>query len=406
MLRLRNSKTTNLGGRKYAIDAFIGAVQMSEDGIVWQDIKPSLVRDKDRWHVEGAPYYAEIKDDGTRLFCPDRNEKSRYFRLPNSSLLAPLDKSVRSTPAKLDGQLLPNQILMPYNEWADITVGFTNTGMTFSVLFKEAPPVQFEEKFTFDAEAAGLDISQMLLEKKEVGIPRPRLIDSKVDREVRWLDWTFKEGQLELGFDLSGLVYPVLLKNVTIDEEVGASTDDAHENENGGGMDLTSEYVLNASGVNAWDRRWGGYRFELGSSIPQGSTISAAYWEAYVPYGGSYDDANFNIHFEKAVAPATFSSSNYDISGRTRTTNSVAWVQDDVGSGAYRGSAYSLVTPLQEVIDAYTASAIAVITRPNQDTAKILYTWAYDHGSYPAKLHIEYIEGGGGGTPNRGWWSK
>ncbi len=409
MLELRNSKTISSGGNRYAIDAFIGAVQMSEDGQVWHDIKPGLVRDNDGWHVEGAPYYAELKDDGTRLFCPDRNERSRYFRLPTSSLLAPLAKNVRSTPAKLDGQLLPNQIVMTYAEWADIIVGFTNTGMTFSVLFKEAPTGEFEERFIFDAETAGLDINELLLEKRGLGIPRPRLIDSKVDAEERWLDWTFKNGQLELGFDLTGLKFPVLLQNTSIDEQVGTGTDDGYERESNGVMYVDgATYIRHESYTTSAYRYWGSTRWD-GISIAQGSTIDVCYHEGYV-YDDAVDDANFNIHFEKAASPATLTSDVYNITSRTRTAASSSWIEDSVASGGsgWYGSAISLITPLQEVVNAYYITAVNIITRPNTDAYKQYRFRPYESGdnTYGAKIHIEYTESGGGGTAKRGWWSK
>jgi hypothetical protein len=55
MIEIKNSKTTYLGkasgGDRYALDAFIGAVQMGEPEGLWQDIKPCLVRDADGWHI-------------------------------------------------------------------------------------------------------------------------------------------------------------------------------------------------------------------------------------------------------------------------------------------------------------------------------------------------------------------
>ena len=177
-MELKNSKTTSLGGNRYALNGFIGAVQMSEDGQKWQDIKPRLVRDVGGWHVVGTPYYAEIKDDGTRLYCPDCNERSKYFKLPAIPLLTSLEKNVSFSPTKLDGEVIPNKVVMPIRDYASIVITFTNTSMNFEVLFKKAPPRQFTDRFTFNADIAGLDIKELLASRQGVGIPRPRLIDN------------------------------------------------------------------------------------------------------------------------------------------------------------------------------------------------------------------------------------
>src|SRR4030042_5761179 len=98
MIELKNSRTTYLGrasgGDKYTLDGFIGAVQMREPGGQWQDIKPCLVRDAGGWHIDNAPYYAEIRDDGSRLFCPVRNERGKYLRLPSIALFSGLPRNI------------------------------------------------------------------------------------------------------------------------------------------------------------------------------------------------------------------------------------------------------------------------------------------------------------------------
>jgi hypothetical protein len=117
MIDLKNSKTTCIGkasgGNKYALDAFIGAVQMVDPVYGLQDIRPRLVRDADGWHIEGAPYYAEVKDNGDRLFCPDKYERSKYIRFPNVALFSGLSKSLSTSKSVLDGELLVNKIVMP-----------------------------------------------------------------------------------------------------------------------------------------------------------------------------------------------------------------------------------------------------------------------------------------------------
>jgi hypothetical protein len=404
MIELKNSKKTYLGkasgGERYSLDAFIGAVQMREPGGEWQDIRPQLVRDADGWRIEGAPYYAEIKDDGTRLFCPDRNEKSRYLRLPSPVYFATLAKNPVSNPTRLDKTSLPNQITIP-TDWGEYRIIFSNTGMHFEVLFTKAPPSDVfgkdSPRLLLDIETSGFDIEQLIASKTGLGIPRPRLVveETEDDSTRRYLDWVYKNGQLELGFDFGGLLFPVLLKNTTIDDQIEASTDDADERESDGTMALTGTELRARANSSSAYRYWLGLRWDAG--IPQGATIDAAYVEIY-NHSTSSNDVSVNLHFEKAASPATFDSGAGDITGRSRTSSSVSWVQDDINGGSPGWvQTPSLVTPLHEVIDSYTVTQLALIGRPGTDVAKLCVFRSYDYGdgSLAARLHIEFTEGGG-----------
>lgn len=62
-------------------------------------------------------------------------------------------------------------------------------------------------------------------------------------------------------------------------------------------------------------------------------------YEIYI-YSESYDDANVNIHFQKSESPAAFTTATNDITDtdtRPRTTESVSWVEDAVGTGRQGG---------------------------------------------------------------------
>lgn len=390
---LRNSKRTQIAKNKYAIDGHIGAILMSEDGKVWEDIKPRLVRDLTGWHVDGAPYYAEIKDDGTRLFCPDRNEKSKYFKLPSPPMLSTLTKNVISAPSKIDRQLLPNTVIMPYTDFADIIIEFTNTGMTFSVLFKKAPPRAFKEQFKFDAEVAGLDLKTLLACTEDIGIPRPRLVDA--NNEIKFFDWTERHGELTLGFDLSGLEFPVLLQNTTIEEQVGASTDDGHEVS--GTVTLNwGDFVLDGT------TEWIGARWD-DINVPAGATVGTTYMIGYT-HSTVYDDPNIEIWFENGSNPGTFTTGASNISGRTPTSNSVVWNVSAIGEGW--SNTDSLTVPLQEVVDdnSGTGDALVLIAQGKQAGKRWqLRFWDYSGNASGMKIHIEF-EAGAAGQPTMKRW--
>ena len=166
--------------------------------------------------------------------------------------------------------------------------------------------------------------------------------------------------------------------------QVGASADDAYEIESSGVMDIAGSTVQHMSYTDATARYWGAHRWVV--SIPTGATITAAYVALYL---ASYLDANVNLHFELLAAPATFTTDANNITSRARTEASVPWIEDSMGAG-WKDSP-SIVTPLQELVDAYDVTTIVLIARPNTDAFKRFYSVSYDNApTFAAKLHIEY----------------
>lgn len=402
MIELKNSRIQYLGkasgGERYSLDAFIGAVQMREPGGQWEDIKPRLVRDTDGWHIEGAPYYAEIKDDGSRLFCDDRNERGKYLHVPAPALFDNLPRNIVSSPARLDGVIVPNQITMPA-EWGEMRIIFSNTGMHFEILFTKAPPPALfgkdSPRILLDVETTGIDVAELLKSGEGLAIPRPRIMPAGADvflsqSQERWLDWSYKNGQLELGFDLSGLAFPILLKNTTVDVQIGVGADDGFCS--GTDFDNTTNSIFAGKyPVNSNCRAF--YRF-TNITVPQSSTITVCYLTVYEQESDS--SALTKLFLEKAQNPgAVTSASDYD--SRTLTTAGVDW-DGDPGTSDWQNSP-SLVTPMQELVNAYDHNNHAMQVMHKDDGGG---TWAcqrffsYDWGSSrSAKLHIEYTSGGG-----------
>jgi hypothetical protein len=406
MIELKNSRTIYLGkasGKEiYGLDAFIGAVQMREPEGQWQDIKPLLVRDADGWHIEGAPYYAEIKDDGTRLFCPDRNERGKYLRLPSPALFTGLGRSVVSNPARLDGELLPNQITMPA-DWGEIRIIFSNTGMHFEVLFTQGPPADIfgkdSPRILLDIEADGLDIGELLKSTSGLGIPGPSLLawndnPGKDYNQKRFLNWSYKEGQIELGLDFGTMEFPILLKNTTIDKQVGTGGNDggrytgAYGFATGayGGFNLG--YLTNSNYLNCH-----GFATFTGITIPAGATITTAYLQFYA--AGHSGTPQLKIYAVDADNPGSPSNAT-QFDGEPLTSAAVDW------DGAWTDSAWntspSIISIIQELVDSYTISnENMVIIIKNDGGTTQRYNWwiSYDDNSSEApKLHIEYAEGG------------
>lgn len=178
----------------------------------------------------------------------------------------------------------------------------------------------------------------------------------------------------------------------TLDEQVDASEDDATEYTFDGSVSITSSSLRVRSNTNVDYRYFGGARWD-GFSIPKGSTIIAAHVEIYI-YDAGYDDANFDMHLEKAAAPAAFTTTTNDITDRPETTAYTSWVEDSIiaGGAGWFGSDKSLVSALQEVVDLYTVTAIVWIGHPRDDAGKYCYARTWDEGdhSLAPKLHIEY----------------
>jgi hypothetical protein len=397
MIELKNSKTQYLGkasGRdRYILEAFIGAVQMREPEGQWQDIRPCLIRDSDGWHIEGAPYYAEIKDDGSRLFCPDRNERNKYLRLLAPPLFANLSRNVIQNPDKLGDSFLPNQLTMPA-DWGEIRIIFTNTGMHFEILFAKAPPSNVfgkaSPKILLDVEATGIDIEQLLKSRAGIGIPRPRLMADNLESlsnesPIRWLDWSFKNGQLELGFDFGELPFPILLKNTTIDVQVDTGTDDGYAR-SGGYFDNSYRLYMGRYGTS--DIRCF-YRFD-GLSNFGGSTIDTAYVQLNRYYGsGGYTYTK--VKADDQANPAAPENAN-EVWAITPTTAGVDW---DGALGPGWNQSPSIVSVIQELADSYSAISAVQIVHDNDGGTASWETHSYNTiSSYAPKLYIEYTTGG------------
>jgi hypothetical protein len=205
--------------------------------------------------------------------------------------------------------------------------------------------------------------------------------------------------ELEQGIDVLLLETgdALLLEGGVIDLQVAASADDAFELESDGSMNIIDTEVVMQASEWATGRYWGAIRWASGSLPPMGSTITAAYIEMYNA-DADYDDANGKLHFQDAESPAQFTTTTNDITNRPLTTAYASWVEA-TGEGWVQTP--SLVTPLQEIVDSYSPTALVLILKPNTiespPTYEQFFGWAWDYGdhSYAPKLHIEYTAAAG-----------
>jgi hypothetical protein len=139
----------------------------------------------------------------------------------------------------------------------------------------------------------------------------------------------------------------------TVTLQVSQSTDDADELTGTTQTNLTSVTV--ASEVTGFEPTHGGFRFQ-NVPIPGSSLIfiESAYLKPVLisdAATGNQDDAACDIYGHAADNSATFTGGGADITGRARTTASVAWDEDDLGDGLERVVSPNLRAIIQEIID-------------------------------------------------------
>jgi hypothetical protein len=396
MIELSNSKTTRLGKRRSRCACFIGAVQMNDNG--WVDIEPQLIRNHNGWKLVGAPYYAEVKDNGERIFYPDKYDRTDYFRIPAQPLFSP-EKNIAYGRNKITKTPVPNFITMSY-DWGRLDYVFANTGMRFQAHFTKRPPkALFGEsmKFLINIDS-NLDINKALRSKKGIGIRKPRLYSEQrlkgtdLQREERFFNWSYNHSQMELGFDFGTLPFPITFSNSSFDVQVEASADDGDEESDVITYDGTYFQIFAYPGSI---QRHGLWRFQ-NVTVPKDATINAGTY-LYLYY---YDKDDFNHEiYCNLVADANNLADEADIDGRARTTSHTTWADTNVGTG-WEASP-DIDDEFQEVVNQgswSSGNAVAVMMIGNDAPIAAAYVIAEDYsdGSLAGQLFVDYTEGAAG----------
>jgi len=195
--------------------------------------------------------------------------------------------------------------------------------------------------------------------------------------------------------------YPIEI-DTTIDEQVGANSDDAFQATNDG-MFLTSQNQLVDATTEHVGLRW------TTIALDGTETIDLATVEVTI-VDDTLDEPQHKIRGELAPNPGTFTASANDIDARNRTTATVQWNSTNLfASGtdvAYEWGAAAgdptngadLSAIVQELIDQGSwATGNAMVMIYEQHTAsstRDLAIRTYDYNTaLAAKLHIEYTSG-------------
>lgn len=160
----------------------------------------------------------------------------------------------------------------------------------------------------------------------DVYVPRVSRNDPDARLPLRKRAWRDADGNdyLLVGVlasDIASLRAGALVFDPTVNEQVGASADDADEQ--GTAVDLTRTNIR--AGKFGGSSYYGGARFTT-VNVDQGATITSATFtvRGQDPYTTASACKSL-VYMENADNPGTFTSAGGNISGRSRTSQSTAW---------------------------------------------------------------------------------
>ena len=190
---------------------------------------------------------------------------------------------------------------------------------------------------------------------------------------------------------LENASYPVVI-DPTVDDQVGASDEDAWEKDDGTGFDDTSVYIRGVSNTSASTRTNGGFFFN-NITIAQAATIDVAY-TTIVPAGTSYDDPNINIRANDVDNAVDFTA-DADVTTRVNsasTSNYTEWIDTSIGTASQNSP--SIIDVVQEVINRggwSSGNDMVILFEGKEDANYDFRVISYDESTSDcAKLHIEY----------------
>lgn len=383
MIELSNSKKTYLGkaidGRdKWALDCYIGAIRFREDGGEWQDIDPSIeAADSDGFSVKftQVPYLGRIANDSRRRIYPDRTNLDCWieFKKPFPNMPAP------SRSDRWFYWDFPNAILGVRFDNASIKFGFrlknSNAPTSITIPFQTQGITRQGRLLYHDGEVIG-------------ELRKPMATDA--NEEARECEVSFGAGEVTISLDTTGLVFPIDI-DPTLNFDIPAGSSDSHQRRSDGVNSPTDTIVRHNSSSTLATRYYGGERWASAEFPETGDTIDVCYVRHYL-YSTSYDSLYGRWYFQDAAAPAVFTSGGYNISNRPRTSAYV--LQDAANRGTGWKNTSSLKAVLQEIVDSYSPTAIALIfTSYNRPSLVPYHSRSYDYNpAQAAELHIEWTE--------------
>ena len=198
---------------------------------------------------------------------------------------------------------------------------------------------------------------------------------------------TASDADLTSSSDVTVTVLPEGGSQVTVEVRVSSGSDDAEEKASGSVSLTSSDLEL----VHDGSDQTVGIRF-AGVAVPNGATILNAYIQFQVDETPS-SATSLTVQGEASDHALAFSSTSNNISSRSRTVSSVAWVPPPwptVGAAGLDQRTPNLASLIQEIVDraGWTmGNALAVIITGNGE--RVAESYNGSPGGAPL-LHIEY----------------
>jgi hypothetical protein len=194
---------------------------------------------------------------------------------------------------------------------------------------------------------------------------------------------------------LQSATFPISLDD-TVDEQVGAGADDAHETQTNALFSSTDNDANIIADADDFDRWSSGFRFQT-VNVEKGVTVdTGCYFEGYCI--NNETDMNSHIYAEDVDDSADFSTTA-DVTDRTRTTANADW-DATMTNNAFNGNTIEIQTVLQEIFDRdnWAANNDLTILIDGDDNGGAVQ-WAqfetYDSSTTnAAKLHVVYTAAG------------
>ena len=371
--------------RQFVLDCGIAWQNYKNELDVWQaiDLTPEAVPGGIR--VRKVPYDLTLLSTGERRISPDRAFPSRYIRFQAGKFLA------NKTFTRIGNSYVWSSLAF------DIRLTWENSRVKFDVIVKRNIPF---DSVSFDVDKAGVDDTTLL-----AFLTNLKAIDSTTPEPiVRPLAVSLVAGVLTLGFDLTGMTFPVII-DPTLDLQVGAGANDT-------GHALSSPHYFSATDNSnpvgkasaAYPGLGGSARF-TDVTVPQGSTIDVA----YLTYNAALSNSTatcVGVIDAEDVDSGDAPTSDSDWDNEVKTTAAVAWnpIPAWVQNTEYQTP--SIIAVIQELTDRVGWVSGNAINLFLHDEAQGSSTgarrdwYSYNGSTTKApKAHFEYTEAAGGGQP-------
>ena len=167
----------------------------------------------------------------------------------------------------------------------------------------------------------------------------------------------------------------VCLGSITTTSTVNSNSDDAEEKTNGTVSTLSSDLEMIIDGSN--DQTIG-IRFE-NLNIPQGAEIDYAFIQFTADQTDNVNPSDLELFGEASDDAFTFSTSNFDITNRPKTIESLIWTPDDwqnVGDAGPEQQTVNIASIIQEIVDRIgftTNSSIVIIIEGSGKRTAVSY---------------------------------